>query len=225
MDSKRLFRKIALERMSSPEQLDQLLQVTTPRNWLALLALVGLLAAVVAWGFAGELRTVVTGQGSLVYLSDRGSTVDSASGPVGVRTANQAARLGAVLFVPLARAAEIHPKMAVEIVLATVRREEFGFIRGRVASVTSDQPNDPRPVSDQRHPVPALSRQEEAPLATVMVDLEVDAASPSGYRWSSGPGPSIPLGASTPCLGDVVVRTERPIGLVFPALTRRPLVH
>ncbi len=34
-----IFRKVALERLSSPEQLDQLLQVTDPKGWLALGAL------------------------------------------------------------------------------------------------------------------------------------------------------------------------------------------
>ena len=34
-----IFRKVALERLSSPEQLDQLLQVTDPKGWMALGAL------------------------------------------------------------------------------------------------------------------------------------------------------------------------------------------
>jgi hypothetical protein len=36
---KPLFRQAALERLSSPEQLDQLVRVTHPLGWLALLAL------------------------------------------------------------------------------------------------------------------------------------------------------------------------------------------
>ena len=34
----RLFRKVALERLSSPERLDELMQLTTPGGWLALVA-------------------------------------------------------------------------------------------------------------------------------------------------------------------------------------------
>ena len=66
MDATRVFRKVALERMSSPEQLDQLLRVTTPKTWLALLSLIALLAVAVAWGYWGQLTTRVSGQGVLI---------------------------------------------------------------------------------------------------------------------------------------------------------------
>ena len=33
-----LFRKVSLDRLSSPEQLDQLLRVTDPKSWLGLFA-------------------------------------------------------------------------------------------------------------------------------------------------------------------------------------------
>ena len=55
MDASAGLRKVALERMSSPEQLDQPLRVTTPKSWLALLSLIARLAVAVAWGFFGEL--------------------------------------------------------------------------------------------------------------------------------------------------------------------------
>jgi HlyD family secretion protein len=61
-----LFRKAALERLSSPEQLDLLMEVTSSRAWLALLALGLLLAAGVLWSFFGVLPTRVSGQGILI---------------------------------------------------------------------------------------------------------------------------------------------------------------
>ncbi len=54
---KPIFRKAALERLSSPEQLDQLMQVTTPKGWLALIALAGLLVTAVILGFVGSIRS------------------------------------------------------------------------------------------------------------------------------------------------------------------------
>src|SRR5262249_6294354 len=44
------FRKTALDRLSSSEQLDRLLQVTSPRGWIALVGLGLLLAASLLWG-------------------------------------------------------------------------------------------------------------------------------------------------------------------------------
>ncbi len=61
-----LFRKEQLERLSSPEQLEQLLQVTTPKSWMSLFA-GGLLLAVAAfWGLYGTVETEVAGQGVLI---------------------------------------------------------------------------------------------------------------------------------------------------------------
>lgn len=61
-----LFRKSALERLSSPEQLDQLMRVTTSRGWLALFALSGLLLAAALWSVFGSIPTRVTSQGILI---------------------------------------------------------------------------------------------------------------------------------------------------------------
>ena len=59
--TRQIFRKVALERLSSPEQLDQLMQVTTPAGWLSLLALGGLLLVALCWGVWGSLPIQVSG--------------------------------------------------------------------------------------------------------------------------------------------------------------------
>ena len=47
-----LFRKVALERLSSPEQIDSLMRVITPKAWLTLLPVYGLIALALAWGWS-----------------------------------------------------------------------------------------------------------------------------------------------------------------------------
>jgi HlyD family secretion protein len=61
-----IFRKVALERLSSPEQLDQLLEITTPGLWLSLTAVFLIFAAALLWGFEGSIATEASGQGLLV---------------------------------------------------------------------------------------------------------------------------------------------------------------
>jgi len=63
---KRIFRKISLDRLSSPEQLDQAMQVTAPRGWIALGAIALVLLAGVGWSVQGNLSTKVTGRGILL---------------------------------------------------------------------------------------------------------------------------------------------------------------
>lgn len=62
----RIFRKVSLERLASPEQLDVMLKVTNPMGWLALGALGLLLAAALLWGFFGSIPTKIPGRGILV---------------------------------------------------------------------------------------------------------------------------------------------------------------
>ena len=61
-----IFRKVALERLSSPEQLDQLLQVTDPKGWLALGALGAILLSSLVWGVWGAIPTEANGEGILL---------------------------------------------------------------------------------------------------------------------------------------------------------------
>jgi len=67
---KKIFRNVSLERLSSPEQLDQVLQVTTPKGWLALLTLAGLIIVALIWGLFGSVPTKVSGMG--IFISGEG---------------------------------------------------------------------------------------------------------------------------------------------------------
>lgn len=62
----KLFRKRALERLRSPERLDQLLRVTSPRSWIILMTIGLLLAAAILWGFFGDVATKVEGMGLFI---------------------------------------------------------------------------------------------------------------------------------------------------------------
>jgi HlyD family secretion protein len=61
-----LFRRESLERLSSPERLDQLMQVVAPRDWLGLFAIAFLMAVGVGWSIFGKIPLTVTGRGVLV---------------------------------------------------------------------------------------------------------------------------------------------------------------
>jgi HlyD family secretion protein len=61
-----IFRQAALDRLSSPEQLDQMMQVTTPKSWLALTACCILVLTALAWGIWGSIPSKVRGHGILM---------------------------------------------------------------------------------------------------------------------------------------------------------------
>ena len=66
MSNKKIFRAAALARLSSPEQLDTLLTVTTPKGWLALIGLGALILVAVVWAFLGSIATKAMGTGVVI---------------------------------------------------------------------------------------------------------------------------------------------------------------
>ncbi len=87
--SSKIFRKVSLERLSSPERLDELMHITDSRGWLALAAMGLLLAAAIVWSFVGLLPEKVEGSGILIRSGGVLEVVATAAGrlrdiPVGV---------------------------------------------------------------------------------------------------------------------------------------------
>lgn len=70
-DADKLYRKSAVERLSSPEQLDRLVVVTDPMGWLVLTTLIVFLVFSLGWGLFGSIPNNVTGQGILVAEGGR----------------------------------------------------------------------------------------------------------------------------------------------------------
>lgn len=77
-----IFRKVALERLSSPEQLDQMVQVTDPKGWLALAGIGALLLAAIGWGVFGSIPTEAQGAGILLRQGGVSDLVSNAAGQV-----------------------------------------------------------------------------------------------------------------------------------------------
>ena len=51
-----IFRQKSMDRVSSPEQLNDYIRVTTPSVWLVLLAVVVLLVGILAWSIFGTVE-------------------------------------------------------------------------------------------------------------------------------------------------------------------------
>jgi len=64
MDQK-LYREKSLERISSPEQLNDYLRVTSPSVWIILAAIVILLAGLLVWSSVATIESYVSGTGEV----------------------------------------------------------------------------------------------------------------------------------------------------------------
>ncbi len=71
-----LFRKSALEKLSSPDNLDEAIVAASPYHWVAFLSAFLVVAGALAWGFLGSVPTRVRAEGILLH---HGSEIYSAS--------------------------------------------------------------------------------------------------------------------------------------------------
>jgi HlyD family secretion protein len=128
--------------------------------------------------------------------------------------------LRAVLFSPPADGKKVRPGMDVQIEPSTVRKEEFGFIIGKVvdvAEIPSTSQGMMRVLKNARL-VDALSGRS-APFQ-IVVELQRSDKTPSGFKWSSSTGPKIRINSGTPCSAEIAVRYQRLISLAIPAMER-----
>ncbi|MGI0491630.1 NHLP bacteriocin system secretion protein [Alkalinema pantanalense CENA528] len=79
---RKIFREEALDHVNSPEQLDRLIQVTSPRRWLSLAAFALLISAGTLWSIVAKIPTTVTGKGILVYPSTVLAAQSTTSGQI-----------------------------------------------------------------------------------------------------------------------------------------------
>src|SRR5437868_2993717 len=61
--TQKIYRQEALDRLSSPDQFDQLMPLTNPRGWIALAAGGLLLLAALLWAVFGTISVTVDGEG------------------------------------------------------------------------------------------------------------------------------------------------------------------
>ncbi|MFT6226454.1 MAG: HlyD family secretion protein [Paracoccaceae bacterium] len=69
--AKSIYRKTALDRLSSPEQLDGLVPVTDTKAWLALTMMLVTIAAAGVWSVLGSMPSRVSGDGILIIEGGR----------------------------------------------------------------------------------------------------------------------------------------------------------
>ena len=87
-DNQTLFRKKAMARISSPEDLTSYLRVTSPGMWIVLAAVIALLVGVFAWSAVGTLETsvdataIVQNHTAQIVAADQGADTIQAGMPL-----------------------------------------------------------------------------------------------------------------------------------------------
>jgi HlyD family secretion protein len=80
--NEKIFRKSALDRLSSPEQLDMAITVMKPRAWLILAGLIVILLAVGIWGAVGKIESTISAIGMITSSGGSQEVIHSYAGMV-----------------------------------------------------------------------------------------------------------------------------------------------
>jgi HlyD family secretion protein len=155
--------------------------------------------------YSGYVREIRSDVGQIVSAGQALASVEMVDAP-----------LEAVVFVPT-QGKRIQAGMDAQVSPVTVRREEHGFMVGRVSFVSPQPATRAGMQRTLGNEILVNQRAGAGAPFMVQVDLEADAGTSSGFRWSSGSGPPASVESGTPVTVQVVVERQRPISLVIPA--------
>ena len=131
-----LFRKKAMERISSPEDLTSYLRVTSPGMWIILAAVIALLVGLFTWSAVGTLETsvdataIVQDHTAQIVAADQGA--DSIQAGMPLRISSQ------------------------EFVIASVDYDEYGRATAQAEVSLPDGTYDAEIVMEQTRPIEFL---------------------------------------------------------------------
>ncbi|ACA14678.1 membrane-fusion protein [Methylobacterium sp. 4-46] len=129
----RAFRPIALERAASPEQLDHLVRITKPADWILAGTVALLLVSALTWSVVGRVPTRAAGEGILVSVGGR--VVDAVSAASGRLAAIEVAAGDRVVQgQPVARIAQtdIEERHRAAVEVHREREREHATLRAKV---------------------------------------------------------------------------------------------
>ncbi|MEQ8225247.1 MAG: NHLP bacteriocin system secretion protein [Candidatus Eremiobacterota bacterium] len=309
-----LFREKALAKLSSPEQLDQLIIITDRKGWIALLAMGLIVITSLIWAFTAHLPVIISGSGILIaegglhemvsmkegivkdvkvklndiveenqvlarvanpemeyeliiakqalqeYKKESGeksgekikelerniknleeeiafySEIKShtkgvitsvrvndddyvSKGTIIVTMENANVPLEAIIFISDIDAKTIQLGMDVQVSPSTVKKEDFGFIRGKITYI-SHYPSTKKRIAAILDNDQLTDYFMGKTMATFVarVSLQPDQFSKSGYKWSSKKEPDLKITSGTLCDASIIIKQISPISIVFPSI-------
>ena len=185
-----IFRKSSLERISSPEQLNEYIKIVSPGLIAILVAIVLILFGCGFWVFSGKIPK---------YLNLTGTAVTTKNGIQKV-----------YCYVPISTAKRLSTNMEVEVSPNYAPKEQYGYVKGRILDIGDDVVTEEYLLESFENPKiikPSIEQSTEN-LLQIQVSLE---------GWSSEKGQAIKITDGSTCEVAVVESEQRPYELIFNA--------
>ena len=188
----KLFRKSALDKISSPEQLNEYMKVAGPGIWCIMAALAVTFAAFFVWGVLGS-------------IPETAEITGTALAPEGSETA-------VYCFLTIDETKPLAVGMNVRVSPGYAPREQYGYIYGKIRSIGSS------PVTAEQLDYKLGSALEFISLPAgnaIEVVVELETLNGGGLRWSTAQGSSVDLTVGSVCVLTVVTAERKPYELMF----------
>lgn len=126
-----------------------------------------------------------------------------------------------VFFVPLTDAKKFQPGMEVRLTPSTVNEQEFGHMNGKIISVASSLASTQEMRDRLGDDLMVSGLQQQGPSLEVIVTINRDANTVSGYEWSNKKGAEIFIGDGTVINANVITDSKAPITKLLPYLKEK----
>lgn len=187
-----LFRKSSLERVSSPDQLNEYIKVTNPSLVVILIAIFSILVAGIIWIFCGTVPKTVNLTGAIAENYDNQIRVYS--------------------YVPIGTSRRLKEGMEVQISPEYAEREEFGYITGKITSIGTDVVTDASILSKFKEPQTVYPLVSEVLKNTSQNVIEIEMTLGD---WSTESGRSIEIVEGAMCDISAIVGQTKLSSLIF----------
>jgi HlyD family secretion protein len=157
--------------------------------------------------FVGRIIEVKKGQGETIRAGDVVAVIEPPSNTY-----------EPVVYVDSSVGKRVQPGFEAQISPTTVKREEFGFMKAKVKYVSEYPVAADSVIATTANPELAKSLLQGGPKLEVRVELLQNEQTPSGFEWSSFPGPPFKIASGTQVSMSVVVERQKPIQKVLPFL-------
>jgi HlyD family secretion protein len=134
---------------------------------------------------------------------------------------DEAKPLQALVLIPGTQAKRVMAGMEVKISPTDVKSEDFGFMLGKIVSV-SENAASPQELDRILNNQAKTQRYMEQNPFIAFAELIPDPrpGNVSGFRWTSALGPPKKITAGTPCVYQIIVEEKRPISYVIPMVKK-----
>ena len=185
-----LFRKSSLERVSSPEQLNEYIKVTTPSLIAILIGIFTILTAGAVWIFSGGIPKTVDMQGVIVKDLKNSPRV--------------------YCYVPVAASKRIKEGMSARVSPEDAPSSEYGYINGTILSVSDDGVTADYLNSKFDNPQTVLPLVSSSMQNGNVMEVEIGLG-----EWSNEKGNEIEIVEGTNCTVSAIVGETKLYELIF----------